>query len=1535
MKSYAKGCTSNKASRKPRRKMLTVFLIALLLLFDLAAGSFSAVNALNGSPSSELAVYRDGKPVDSILMDEDKKQILTAEGLSAAESYQWQVQLPGGSGSWVDIDRMTGSRCEISCAVLGSLLDERGETAVRCIAYLNGKEYVSNSVEVAVNFQTGQDSAAENISTASDFAKAAAYSLSAGRMAALSVDSDGSEDGDDEYVNITIRYMLEQDGEEPIPVFAPYVAKLQKGTSFSAVVPSPTYAGYKPYVLEEGEYKEASSVSLHYTGLDGNREITVWYRPAEVSYTVRYFLQNISNDDYTEVASRTGTALTGSYPKEDIEVEIDGFTALFHEPDTVAADGSTEFNCYYDRNYYLCNFDCNGGYGVDPVYARYQTPVLVGTPIRAGYKFIGWDKMEKDGSYDGNPDSVFGTVELGNVTYRAIWEEDTTTFTVIYWAENANDDGYSYITSHTYTQTTDLRVRDFDLDQFLLTSDKDNQDYPYYEEADYLKYDKEQTIEANDFVYEQQLDDQWVNCFHIKGDGSTTVNIVYQRKEYNLKFFYAKSARSGRNEKYYVVGGSTYPFGEAVTTDEATMLAAPTEWGEVKELPNLNANGMSRDYHLGSETYDGVTYYYLSFKAKYGADISKLWPASIFEPVERTEANKDPAHKWTGMLAYRSAWNGEHYVKYTQENLNGGNQTIKGVYQKLDSTILYDLSKHEDSDTVRYLCFWENGADVHWSVPKLFVYELYVPVLEGEATDVEHNGTAYKLYINPFNTYDDSNIDGQTPSALEGFTFQERVGITNGTTTDGMDSYTVQFFYTRDSHTLTFYNYDSDDAKEYKKVLYETPIKEYVEENQVPEYPSGLEPGAYEFDGWYPAPNGQGTRIDVNTELTMPASDLTLYAYWKPVGHTVTFSSTYDDMIDGKYIPVDGEESLTADHGSYLDGAKFPEPSSASLGENYVFRGWFYMDSETGEKKAFEAGSMEVLGDMHLFAEWQSSKVVPYTVRYMCGGEIISSETTGYAYAGMTKTFTAKAGDELNEGYQKGYYPSTNSHSILMSTEGKNEFTFEYVYKDRVSYTVRYIDKSTGLELAEAKTEVTTDSVITEKFRTIEDYVPDGYYKRLVLSANEEQNVITFYYTKDETHAIYVVKYMVEALDGTTYSEYYSEEGYGNIGAVIDREAFNISGFTYNRQLTEEKKGSGITVGPDKVSGTVTEDGLELILYYSRKDYPYTVNYLEYGTEKSLQESLTGTAKYGAAVTVGEERIPEIIKTEDGTDYQLIGERERTVTIGETGNLLNIYYAARSVTLNYVAVCRYADAKDYGSVSPAAETVTSINSAAGSVPAPGDGYVFAGWYTDPACTQPVNPALVDDDDRLKITALPTENTAFYYALFEPRYMPLTLEKTVSGTYGDRNEAFTFTITLKDAKYETEPIHTIPVEYAGPDAPEDEKLTFTDNKATLELKHDQSVILSVPNGCEYTVEEASPAGYETQVTAPDGASVDGKTVTGTADSAGTITYTNTKDGNVPTGIRTETLPYLLTAGFALAGGGLLLIRRFRKKEADGG
>ena len=37
------------------------------------------------------------------------------------------------------------------------------------------------------------------------------------------------------------------------------------------------------------------------------------------------------------------------------------------------------------------NFDLDGGYGVEPIYARYGTPISeVGTPKKAGYSFAGW-----------------------------------------------------------------------------------------------------------------------------------------------------------------------------------------------------------------------------------------------------------------------------------------------------------------------------------------------------------------------------------------------------------------------------------------------------------------------------------------------------------------------------------------------------------------------------------------------------------------------------------------------------------------------------------------------------------------------------------------------------------------------------------------------------------------------------------------------------------------------------------------------------------------------------------------------------------------------------------------------------------------------------------------------------------------------------------------------------------------------------------------------------------------------------------------
>ena len=94
---------------------------------------------------------------------------------------------------------------------------------------------------------------------------------------------------------------------------------------------------------------------------------------------------------------------------------------------------------------------------------------------------------------------------------------------------------------------------------------------------------------------------------------------------------------------------------------------------------------------------------------------------------------------------------------------------------------------------------------------------------------------------------------------------------------------------------------------------------------------------------------------------------------------------------------------------------------------------------------------------------------------------------------------------------------------MTMSIDKENVYIFEYIALPDVEYTVKYIDKATGKEMAgvdpNPKIVTTKDAVVTEVFVPITGYMPDAYQKRLVLSANKEENVIIFYYTADTENA--------------------------------------------------------------------------------------------------------------------------------------------------------------------------------------------------------------------------------------------------------------------------------------------------------------------------------------------------------------------------------------------------------------------------------
>ena len=166
------------------------------------------------------------------------------------------------------------------------------------------------------------------------------------------------------------------------------------------------------------------------------------------------------------------------------------------------------------------------------------------------------------------------------------------------------------------------------------------------------------------------------------------------------------------------------------------------------------------------------------------------------------------------------------------------------------------------------------------------------------------------------------------------------------------------------------------------------------------------------FDGWYTTAGCyEGSKADLNT-MTMPASDVILYAKWAPKTHTVKAYQTKDALENG-------EDALhtydNVPHGTAVTNTPADPPNGS-----YVFVGWFY--EENGVEKAFDF-SMPIVKDLNLYAKWSSNTLVTYTIYYKSGDIEIAEPTTGSALAGTTLTFEAKTGDELNKDYQSRLLP--------------------------------------------------------------------------------------------------------------------------------------------------------------------------------------------------------------------------------------------------------------------------------------------------------------------------------------------------------------------------------------------------------------------------------------------------------------------------------------------------------------------------------
>ena len=1238
----------------------------LLALFLCCALSFGLVTAALITPAAadeDFLVYgSDGLVAHTVELAKNNKLALTAVASTGSGVYQWQIQV--GGDVWANISGANGVTLDVSYALVANLL-YGGAANLRCRLTAGEVVKYTNTVTVQITDetpvsapaqapkaptviseaepvgepviippQTVEETPAPDAAPAADAAPA--NDLTGNAAPASLADSAPPDNGGEEpyaqTFTITINYVDNKDQQ----IADPWTATVMAGSTYQSVVKSPVVVGYTA---------EQAEITVGGENIQEDQNFTVKYTPALVKFSVKHLRQNVSNDEYTQDGDPAiWNGNTGDAVGETLEKHYPGFYSLKYDATVkIAGDESTVVEVKYDRYYYLINFNLDGGYGVEPIYARYGAPINVGTPQKPGYTFTGWSgEIPKTMPVIENP-----------LSFTANWQKGTAGFTVVFWYENANDVGYSVAGTFTPADVapgTQKSSGDYQSQSF---EGRDDKHFTY-------NADKAETVT-------------------VKGDGSTVLNVYYTRNTYTLKF---RELTCNSWNPFHSHNDNCYKVTKTITAKYQADIHSnfPIKSGNSTILWSVPD---------GCSSFKPETYL-ASINEMPGEDITfneydKVSAATIYYYVESLAGN-------TGV--------------YTRE----GKQF--DLYKQVKYTKNGSLTYAEEFHDITGFTQW-------WSDPK-------------------------------FSSFDQN-------------------GSTSTIKTENI------LCYTRNSYELSFYNYNAVVDGKGGSVQYEAPLSSYSFE---PEYPDKLEKNAYVFDGWYTTSGCyEGSKADLST-LTMPASDLVLYAKWVPKTHTVKTYLT-KDVLDNNGQAI--QTWTNVPHGTAVE-----TPPADPERKPYTFVGWFYI-SDTDEEKAFDF-SMPVNRDLNLYAKWRADVNVDYVIHYRLeDGTTIAEDTTGSALAGTTKTFAAKTFGMLNEGYQTGYYPMEGSHSIQMDIEGTNEYTFVYVAREKVNYTVRYLERNTETVLSEEKHEASSDAVITEKFVKIKGYAPDAYQKQLVLSADDTKNVLTFWYTKDETHAPLQIIHLIQNLTNDEYTEYQSSTNLNaTIGTDYSESPLTLTGFTYNE-------------GKSTASGTLSADGLVLKLYYDRNVYPYEFRFLDQGTKKPIADPVANRARYQARVTQGAKEVPGytlVLGTTNPQTIDIVAEEGNTAV----NNVKIFYYVEDTVDIKYEVVgptgCGTLDNYQNNTVKVIDGTPE------GSTPTASAGFKFVGWFKDEACTEAADASWIGDENKLtpgKTKNYGTQETpalgyeaATYYAKFEYDLADLIISKTGCEDI-DENQSFLFKV----------------------------------------------------------------------------------------------------------------------------------------------
>lgn len=419
----------------------------------------------------------------------------------------------------------------------------------------------------------------------------------------------GAEDGDrSETVKITVNYVYKSNNAM---VAQPYTAQIEKGASFKKTLEVPKLFNYSipndeaigldtdSIVLTKDEATGKYSLAFDLQSVNKNIDVTLYYVAGTAKYTVYHYYQNLENEEYTldpKIVELTGDI--DAYT-EAVANSREGFRCEGVPQYVIAADGSTSVEIYYKRLLYTVTFDVNGGIdGPEPINAKYGTVIEakdIKEPKRKGYTFLGWA-----------PELKNSLTVTENITYIAQWqaEKGQADYTIVLWGQNANDDEYSYLSSHEAWGNVGNQV-----------TWNDNPLINHVHDADCLICNREEhthtaecykcgiTDTAEKHMQELHPGSNLWEYDHsdtvtVSADGMTVLNVYFTRKVFKLQF---REINSNDND----FGTIEARWGKNIEAEykEIVKKAGSSFWSERK-----NASGPYTNY-IGVMPQRDITYY--------------------------------------------------------------------------------------------------------------------------------------------------------------------------------------------------------------------------------------------------------------------------------------------------------------------------------------------------------------------------------------------------------------------------------------------------------------------------------------------------------------------------------------------------------------------------------------------------------------------------------------------------------------------------------------------------------------------------------------------------------------------------------------------------------------------------------------------------------------------------------------------------------------------------------------------------------------